>query len=171
VRKRDCFGFSQSPTICATYTAGSPTTAAPPTFSPAAGSYSGTRSVTLSTTTAGANIYYTTDGSTPDYTSTRYTGPILVSSTTTLKAIAGLVYSSTSGTGSSLYETSTIAQSTGTGPATNWKNPTARVRAHRFVPLTTLEAQASPPRRITRKGVPPGWLHVPPAIRERPRTA
>ena len=72
-----------------TYTtsAGLPT-AATPTFSPAPGSYTGSQSVTLSDATSGATMYYTTDGSTPATSSTKYTAPIVVSTTTTIKAIA-----------------------------------------------------------------------------------
>ncbi len=61
---------------------------AAPTFSPAPGTYSSAVSVALSDTTAGAAIYYTTDGTTPATSSTLYTGPIAVSSSTTVKAIA-----------------------------------------------------------------------------------
>src|SRR6266403_675868 len=61
---------------------------APPTFSPAPGSYNQPQSVTLSDATSGATIYYTTDGSTTTAESTRYTGPILITSTTTIKAMA-----------------------------------------------------------------------------------
>lgn len=59
-----------------------------PKFSPAAGAYGPTQSVTLSSITPGAKIYYTTDGSTPTTSSTLYSGAISVSSTETIKAIA-----------------------------------------------------------------------------------
>lgn len=61
---------------------------ATPTFSPAAGTYTSEQSVILSDTTDAAAIYYTTDGSTPTASSTEYTGPIMVSQTTTINAIA-----------------------------------------------------------------------------------
>ncbi|MGA8110011.1 MAG: family 16 glycosylhydrolase, partial [Acidobacteriaceae bacterium] len=44
--------------------------------------------VTLSDTISGAALYYTTDGSAPTETSTRYFAPFLVASNLTLKAIA-----------------------------------------------------------------------------------
>lgn len=63
-------------------------TCATPTFSLAGGSYYGTQSVSLSCETDGATIYYTTDGTDPTASSTKYTGAISISETTTLKAIA-----------------------------------------------------------------------------------
>jgi hypothetical protein len=62
---------------------------AAPTFNPAAGTYTSAQMVTLSTTTAGASIRYTTDGSTPtSSTGTLYSGPVNVAVSQTLKAIA-----------------------------------------------------------------------------------
>jgi LysM repeat protein len=59
-----------------------------PTFSPVAGSFSSSQSVTISDSTAGTTIYYTTNGTTPTTSSTVYSGPITVSATETLEAIA-----------------------------------------------------------------------------------
>jgi hypothetical protein len=60
-----------------------------PVFSPAPGTYIGKMPpVTITDSTKGAVIHFTTDGSTPTLKSQTYTGPIALSATTTLKAIA-----------------------------------------------------------------------------------
>ena len=59
-----------------------------PTASPDSGTYIGTQTIVLSTATEGAEIYYTTDGSIPTTASTKYTGPVVISEDTTIKAIA-----------------------------------------------------------------------------------
>lgn len=59
-----------------------------PTASVTAGTYASTQKVTLKTTTTGAKIYYTTNGSTPTTASTLYAGTLTISKNTTLKAIA-----------------------------------------------------------------------------------
>lgn len=64
-------------------------TVATPSFSPGAGTYTSAQSVTISTATSGATIRYTTNGTNPTSTSgTVYSGPVSVSSSLTLKAIA-----------------------------------------------------------------------------------
>ena len=60
-----------------------------PSLTPPPGSYGGAQTITISSTTAGASIRYTTDGSVPSpATGTVYTGPVTLSATTTLRAIA-----------------------------------------------------------------------------------
>ncbi|MHA4806887.1 chitobiase/beta-hexosaminidase C-terminal domain-containing protein [Flavitalea flava] len=80
-------GHEASVVGSATYTINVPT-AATPTFSPAAGTYTSTQSVTLGSSTSGATIYYTTDNSTPTTSSTVYSAAISVAATKTIKAIA-----------------------------------------------------------------------------------
>jgi glucosylceramidase len=82
-------GYTNSSVASGTYTINLPA-AATPTFSPAPGTYAAAQTVTLSDTTPGASIYYTTNGTTPTTSSTLFssTTPISVSSTTTIEAIA-----------------------------------------------------------------------------------
>jgi hypothetical protein len=62
---------------------------APPAFSPAGGTYSTAQNVTITPGTTGASIRYTTNGTTPTSTTgTLYSGPVSISTTTTLKAIS-----------------------------------------------------------------------------------
>ena len=116
------------------------TQAATPTASPVAGTYTSAQSVTLTSATSGASIYYTTNGSTPTTSSTLYSSAINVSSSITLKAIAvksGYSNSSVltssyiinSGTGKTYY----VSSSTGNddynstqaqNPATPWRTIT-----------------------------------------------
>jgi hypothetical protein len=58
-----------------------------PTADYTSGNYGSSISVSLSTTTSGATIYYTDDGSTPTDSSTLYVSAISVSTTKTIKAI------------------------------------------------------------------------------------
>lgn len=71
-------GVSPTPTQCAT-----------PTFTPAGGiTFYGSQDVELASTTSGAAIHYTLDGSDPTSSSSTYSAPINLTSTTTIKAIA-----------------------------------------------------------------------------------
>jgi glucosylceramidase len=65
-----------------------PLVAASPTFSPAPGLFNTGQSVSLADTTAGATLYYTTDGSTPTTASPIYSAPIPFTVDMTITAIA-----------------------------------------------------------------------------------
>jgi hypothetical protein len=87
-------GYSSSSVTSAIYILTLP--AAAPTFTPAAGAYGQAQWVTLASAAPNPTIYYTTDGTTPSESSTQYTGPIAVSATTTIKAIATAIGSTDS---------------------------------------------------------------------------
>ena len=64
-------------------------TVAAPVITPNGGSFTGTQSVTITSATTDALIYYTTDGTTPTTAANRYTGSSFdLTDTTTVKAIA-----------------------------------------------------------------------------------
>ncbi len=64
-----------------------PTTATP-VLSPSGGAYSSVQSASITDTTPGAAIYYTTDGSTPTTASTQYNGPFPILGNETIQAVA-----------------------------------------------------------------------------------
>jgi hypothetical protein len=96
-----------------------PLVAATPTFSPAGGTYSTAQSVTISDSTSGSTIYYTTDGSTPTTSSSVYSAPISVSVSKTLKAIATASGYSQSAVGSATYTINSGTLANGTYTITN----------------------------------------------------
>ncbi|MFZ0392986.1 MAG: chitobiase/beta-hexosaminidase C-terminal domain-containing protein, partial [Terracidiphilus sp.] len=66
---------------------------AAPTFSPAAATYTAAQTVTISDSTRGATIYYTTNGTTPTITpSEEYSTALTIAKTTTVEALAATVY-------------------------------------------------------------------------------
>ena len=134
-------GSTTSAVASATYTISATTpTVATPTFTPAAGSYVGTQSVTIADSTSGAAIHYTTDGTTPTASSTTYSAAISVSATTTVKAIATKSGSTTSAVASATY---TIG-ATGTVCPTQSDTPDFGPNVHIFDPSmssATIQAQ------------------------------
>ncbi len=81
---------------------------ATPSISLASGTYSGTQEVTISDTTQGSVIYYTTDGSNPTTSSNLYSGPISISVSSTIKAMAVLSGSASSVAASALTITASL---------------------------------------------------------------
>lgn len=83
--------------------------AATPIISPAAGSYPGSVAVSITDSTTGNTIYYTTNGNTPTTSSTKYAGGFTLTSSATVKAIAVASGYTNSAVASTAY---TIAAST-----------------------------------------------------------
>ena len=81
-----------------------------PSFNPDGGTYTEDQTVTITCATTGADIFYTLDGSDPTDESTPYSAPIVISETTTLKAIAY------DGTNVSTITTATYTIETSTAP-------------------------------------------------------
>jgi N-acetylneuraminic acid mutarotase len=97
-------GYSTSAVATAAYTiTPTPPPAATPIFSPAKGTYASAQNVIISDATAGATIYYTTNGAAPTTSSTIYTAAILVSSSETLRAMATASGYSTSAVATAAY--------------------------------------------------------------------
>ena len=105
--------YSSSAVATATYTINSGA-ASTPTFSVASGTYGSAQTVSIGDATSGATIYYTTNGSTPTTSSTRYAGPITVSASETIEAIATATNYTTSGVATATYTINSGATSTPT---------------------------------------------------------
>ena len=79
-------GYLQSTPSSATYT--STQIPANPVFSLAAGTYTGTQTLTITEPTSAAVVYYTVDGSTPTTASLIYTKPLTIVSSQMVQAVA-----------------------------------------------------------------------------------
>jgi len=101
-------GYTNSSVASAVYTINLTQTASP-TFNPGAGTYTSAQTVTISTTTPSATIYYTTNGTTPTTSSTVYSGPIAVSTSETVQAIATATGYANSSVASAAYTINLIA--------------------------------------------------------------
>jgi hypothetical protein len=117
---------------------GSTPTTFTPVFTPAAGTYSSTQTVTISTATPSATIYYTTDGSTPTTSSAVYSGPITVSVAETLQAIAVAPGYSNSTAGSAAYTISSVAATPAFTPAGGTYTSTQMVTISTMTPSATI---------------------------------
>src|SRR5204863_443683 len=91
---------------------------APPVLSPAPGTYVSSVTLTLSDATAGAAIYYTTNGTTPTTSSTRYTGPVVLTQSATVQAIAAASGMADSAVTSSAYTVKVAAPAFGLAAGT-----------------------------------------------------
>ncbi len=124
---------------------------ATPSISLATGSYAGAQEVTISDSTAGSKIYYTTDGTIPTNSSTPYTGPLSVATSSTVQAIAFLLGSPSAVATSTLTITSPPSSPTPTPPAPPTPAPTAPAKlAFAQQPSNALaQATITPPVQVS----------------------
>ena len=133
---------------------------ATPTFNPVAGTYASAQTVTINTTTGGATIRYTTDGSVPSSTSgTVYSSAVAISANTTLQAVAYATGLSSSAVASGNYfiqcaaptftpAAGTFATSTSVTIATGTGGATIRYTTNGATPSETVGSVYSSPVSI-----------------------
>jgi N-acetylneuraminic acid mutarotase len=131
--------------------------AATPTLSVASGTFNTPQIVTISDVTPGATIYYTTNGATPNTSSSVYTGPITVSTSMTLEAIASANGYKASAAASATYAmTSSFSVAPQAGSVTNVTVQPGGVASYSLVVIpigsTTFPAVIT----LTAGGMPPG---------------
>jgi hypothetical protein len=115
-----------------------------PAFSPGAGTYTTSQSVTISNATAGTTIHYTTDGTTPTTSSSIYNGAITVSASETLEAIAVETGYTNSAVGTATYTISTPGGGTTGDFSISTSNTSASVNPGGSVTYVLTVSPASP---------------------------
>jgi hypothetical protein len=83
-----------------------------PVISPTAGTYPGSVAVSITDSTGGSAIYYTTNGTTPTTSSTKYAGTFTLTSSATVKAIAAASGFTNSAVASSAYTVTPVGAPT-----------------------------------------------------------
>jgi hypothetical protein len=153
----DATDVASNPAIQATQSGYVIDTTAPssPSASPAAGTYSSTQSVGLTTNDGTATMRYTTDGSTPTCNNgTIYAGVISISSTHTVKSIACDVLGNGSSVSSNAYTISSGGSSSGGGGGGSTSNPPRSASSTSPLALTLdhVEQLSNSSRRV--------WIHL-----------
>ncbi len=119
-------GKATSAVVGATFTIGAPVGAvATPVIAPAAGPYAAPQTVSISDSSSGAVIRYTTDGSTPGPGSPVYSGTLVIAATTTVHAYATLSGMADSAIAAAAYAITTAGPPPATPAAPAAGNPGA----------------------------------------------
>jgi len=158
-------GYSASGVGTATYTF--PPPAATPSLSPLPGAYPGLQNVSLSTTTPGADMYYTTDGSVPDAGSAPYDGPIQVTSAVQVQAVADAAGYTSSPVASGSYSLSSpvvgeiaaefIVTANGSGTVQSPEFSTASLDGELLIAFVSSNGPSSAPQTATVTGAGLTW--------------
>jgi hypothetical protein len=139
--KASAAGMIDSPVAQATFQAAATPTVAAPTISPNGGIVTGPIPVTLGTTTAGATIRYTLDGTTPGSTSPVYTGPFTVDRALTVKAKASAAGMTDSPVAQAVFQAAAPADTT--RPTISITSPQNGARVSRWVTISAAASDSS----------------------------
>jgi chitobiase/beta-hexosaminidase-like protein len=110
---------------------------ATPAFSVASGPYTTAQTVSITDATSGAVIYYTTDGSTPTTSSTKYTAPLSVTQSTIVGAIAVAPSHTVSALNGAIYTIGPEAAAAGI-----WSGPDAEANPVTILGFVTASGQS-----------------------------
>jgi hypothetical protein len=105
-----CWGQQVNDQVQININVASSKSTAMPFLSLPSGTYSSTQSVSMSSSTSGSTIYFTTDGSAPTISSSRYSGPVSVSKSMVLQAMAVAPSYANSGLARASYVISTASK-------------------------------------------------------------
>jgi hypothetical protein len=153
-------GYDNSAVTSASYTITVPSVAAP-TFSPAGGTYSSAQSVTIASSTSGASIRYTLDGSTPTSTAgTLYSGAVTISTSATLKAIAYKSGMSDSAVTSASYTINTAPVGVVLYQNTNFGGTASQLLAKGNYTMAQLASKGVPNDWASSVKMPAGWTVI-----------
>lgn len=131
--------------------------AATPTLSIAPGIYNTPQTVKITDATPGATIYYTTNGATPSTSSSVYSGPIIIPSTTTIEAIASANGYEASAAASSTYTiTPSFTMAPSAGSSTSATVQSGGVATYSLVVAPAGSATLPAAITLTASGIPPG---------------
>src|SRR5258707_3976811 len=131
-------GYNNSAVASASYTIQVP--ASTPTFSPVAGTYTPSQTVTVSSATSSTTIYYTTNGSTPTTSSSSVAsgGTITVAASETLKAMAVATGYNNSAVASASYTIQVPASTPTFSPGAGTYTPSQTVTVSSATSSTTI---------------------------------
>ncbi|AXC10399.1 Cell surface protein [Acidisarcina polymorpha] len=123
---------------------------ATPIFPKLGGTYPTGETIEIVTLTPGATIYYTTNGITPSIASTKYTEPIHISATTTVKAIAAASGDTNSAVATATYTIKPGAIKTKTSLKSSI-NPSTAGNPVKFTATVTAASGSAPTGTVTFK--------------------
>jgi hypothetical protein len=153
--------YNPAANVSRTLTVNPTPTVSAATFSPAGGTYTSAQSVTITSATTGASIRYTLDGSTPTTSvGTLYAGPVTISASSTLKAIAYKSGSLPSAVTTATYTISTAPVGVTFYQNTVYGGTPSQLLAKGTYTMAQLAAKGVPNDWASSVKIPAGWTVI-----------